>query len=627
MKRHSDAEARLCTVALAGNPNVGKSTLFNALTGLHQHTGNWTGKTVSCAKGEFCYDGRRYRLIDLPGTYSMTPHAAEEQAARDFLISGQADVICVVCDALTLSRQLILVLQLMRLSERPMVVVLNFCQEAQRRGIMVDAARLQQSLGVSVVPVEARERRAVRGLCRVFARCAEREAPDDMTPLLSPVGTEHSPEQLAALAQHIAADCTQHASKGEPGDTRDRKLDRILTGRLTGFFVMLALLALLFWITLVGANGISDCLMDFFTWAENGLFALAVWLRLPDAITSALLFGMFRTVGWVVSVMLPPMALFFPLFTVLEDLGYLPRIAFNLDRAFARAHGSGKQALTMCMGFGCNAVGVTGCRIVDSSRERRIAMLTNSFVPCNGRFPTLISLIGLFLVSTSGLGGTLASAGFLTLGILCCVASTLFVSRLLSVTLLRGETGSFVLELPPYRPPRVGEVIVRSVLDRTLFVLGRAIAVAAPAGLVLWLLAHISVGEHTLLLHLASGLDPLGRFLGMDGVILLAFVLALPAAEIFVPVMIMIYRAGGTLEPLGSLEGVRDILLSQGWTTSTAVCVMLFLLFHWPCATTIWTLKKESGGWRWALLGCAIPTMLGVLLCMAVATIARVFGV
>jgi ferrous iron transport protein B len=319
------------------------------------------------------------------------------------------------------------------------------------------------------------------------------------------------------------------------------------------------------------------------------------------------------------------MTIFFPLFTILEDLGYLPRIAFNLDRGFCRCHACGKQALTMCMGLGCNAVGVTGCRIIDSPRERRIAMLTNSMMPCNGRFPTLIALITLFVVTGNGILGSLGSSLTLICGIVLCVVVALLCSRLLSATLLRGEPSSFVLELPPYRMPRVGQVIVRSVLDRTLFVLGRAVAVAAPAGLVLWLLANINVGDMTLLAAIASALDPVGRVLGMDGVILLAFILSLPANEIFVPIMMMIYRSGGVLEPLGSMSGVREILISQGWTTTTAVCVMLFLLFHWPCATTLWTIKKESGGWRWVLLGTVIPTLVGVLLCLIAATVSRLF--
>jgi ferrous iron transport protein B len=554
----------------------------------------------------------------------MTPHAGEEEVARDALIEGRVDAVGVVCDAGALERNLILVLQIMQSVDRPVALILNLQREARRRGVKVSAETLERELGIPVVETEAREGEGIPGVAAVLAElCKGRDAQKDR--LLTPHGPPVPPELLARMASDITARVSQREASA--GAERDRKLDHLLTGRLSGFPVMLCLLALVFWITLVGANGLSDCLMALFSRLENLLLAAMEGIGAPAWLMSALILGVFRTVGWVVSVMLPPMAIFFPLFTLLEDLGYLPRIAFNLDRGFCRCHSCGKQALTMCMGLGCNAVGVTGCRIIDSPRERRIAMLTNSMMPCNGRFPTWIALVGLFMVSGGGMGASLSSTLIIVGGIVLCVAVTMLTSRLLSATLLRGTPSSFVLELPPYRMPRVGRVILRSVLDRTLLVLGRALAVAAPAGLVLWLMANIHVADTTLLVALSDFLDPIGQILGMDGAILLAFILSLPANVIFLPIVLMIYRGGAVLEPLGNLQGVRDILVTHGWSMTTAACVMLFLLFHWPCATTLLTIKKEGGGWRWAVLGALIPTMVGALLCLIVAGIARLCGI
>ena len=386
---------------------------------------------------------------------------------------------------------------------------------------------------------------------------------------------------------------------------------------------MVLLLLVVFWLTVSGANYPSQLLSAGLGWLGERLGELLS--SAPEWVSGLLVDGAYRTLSWVVAVMLPPMAIFFPLFTLLEDSGYLPRIAYNLDRPFQKCHACGKQALTMAMGFGCNAAGIVGCRIIDSRRERLIAMLTNAFVPCNGKYPLMITLASLFFVGAAGgFGGSALAAVTVTAVILLGVGMTFAASKFLSATILRGQPSSFTLELPPYRKPQFGKVIVRSLLDRTLFVLGRAAAVAAPAGAVIWVLANVTVDGASLLSVCTGFLDPFARLLGLDGVILAAFILGLPANEIVIPIIIMCYMAQGSLTEL-SLPELGALLADNGWTWRTALCPILFSLMHWPCSTALLTVKKESGGWKWALAALALPTAAGMLICFAVSQVTGLF--
>ncbi|NLM84886.1 MAG: ferrous iron transport protein B [Clostridiales bacterium] len=681
-------------VALAGNPNVGKSTVFNALTGLRQHTGNWPGKTVEVAVGRCRHNGAGFTIVDLPGTYSLTAHSAEEEIARDFICFGGPDLTILVADATCLERNLILVLQALEITDRALLCV-NLMDEAARRQISLHLSLLSDILGIPVVGVSAREE---EGLDTLMDKAAEvvnsppqarraliaygeelEQAAEILIPALEPylgarakwaalrilsgeagqvkplaaLGPEESARlnteieravsmlRRSGLSQEAASDriasATVSAAERIARETvifgkadhteRDRKLDRLFTSRLTGIPIMLLLLAGILWLTIAGANYPSALLSEGLFRLGGVLRSLLVSINTAPWLVSLVIDGVYTTVSWVVSVMLPPMAIFFPLFTLLEDAGYLPRIAFNLDNFFRKACAHGKQSLTMCLGLGCNAAGVVGCRIIDSPRERLVSVITNAFIPCNGRFPTLIALITMFFAGLSGgLSGSAVSALMLTGVIVFSVCMTVLVSRILTKTILKGLPSSFHLELPPYRRPQIGRVIVRSVLDRTLFVLRRAVAVAAPAGLVIWVMANVRVGGASLLSHAASFLDPLGRLMGLDGFILTAFILGFPANEIVIPILLMGYLSAGTLLEPASLIDLRTLLVANGWTRLTALCMMIFSLLHWPCGTTCLTIRKETGGLKWTLVSVLVPTACGMIVCILIANLARLFG-
>ncbi|MDO4294605.1 MAG: ferrous iron transporter B [bacterium] len=597
-------------IALAGNPNVGKSTLFNHLTGLKQHTGNWAGVTVACTFGNFTYKNQVYTLVDLPGTYSLDARSEEETLARDFILSGHADCLVLVCDATCLVRGLYFLKQLQTLSqELPLFLCINLCDEAKKKGISIDFSLLQQRLQLPILGTEAHSKRSTTQLKQSLARCLHEHAFPASPP------TDWEPD---LLAQQCIQYHNPHYRK------REEKLDRLLTAPLSGSLFLFLLLLLVFWITISGANYPSALLWKLLHGLESPLYAFLELLHAPLWLKDMLIFGMYRVLSWVVSVMFPPMAIFFPLFTLLEDFGFLPRIAFHLDSTFKKCHACGKQCLTMAMGFGCNAVGVTGCRIIDSPRERLIAILTNALVPCNGRFPTLLLLISLFFMGNPSLSlrhplmASFQSALCLSLLVLLGVAMTLLSSLILSKTILKGLPSSFTLELPPYRRPQFSQILIRSLLDRTLFVLGRAAVVAAPAGLILWLAANLHISDRSLLSFVTDTLQPLGQLMGLDGCILTAFLLGFPANEIVLPIVLMLYLQNGQLAELSSTEQIFSIFQANGWTTETILCMTVFSLFHWPCSTTCLSIKKETKSLKWTLFAFFLPTFIGCSLCILI---------
>jgi ferrous iron transport protein B len=685
-------------VALAGNPNTGKSTLFNALTGLRQHTGNWPGKTVSRAEGGFEYRDVRFKLVDLPGTYSLMAASQDEEVARDFLLFARPDCTVVVTDSTALERNLNMVLQVMEVTSR-VVVCVNLIDEAERKGIRVDAEALSGELGVPVVLTSARSGRGVRELVETVYDVAEGSriaaprladpppqiaaALDELSPLASLAapdaenprwiayrlldgdhrvrqalatgelavgeedGREREARELVARADELRPtlapdfrDATVEAlyaraevavaeAVSEKGSSRirdlDRRIDRIVTSPVFGLPIMLGLLSLVFWITVIGANVPSQILASMFFSVEGWAAGVFTSLGSPDWLTGFVWHGVFRGLAWVVSVMLPPMAIFFPMFTLLEDLGYLPRVAFNLDWLFRKAGAHGKQSLSMAMGFGCNAAGIISTRIIDSPRERLIAILTNNFVPCNGRFPTLIMLATVFVAaSVPPALASFAAAGTVVGVVLIGVFFTLLVSWALSKTVLKGQPTAFTLELPPYRRPGVLRILYTSLIDRTLLVLWRAIVVAAPAGGVIWVMANVYAGDSSLAQIAAGWMDPFGQALGLDGVILLAYVIAIPANEIVVPTMLMVYAGLGMMTEPASYDALRTMLVDEhGWTMVTAVCLMLFSLLHNPCGTAIYTMWKETRSRRWTTLGALMPLGIAFAVTFVVANAMR----
>ncbi|GAA0122772.1 ferrous iron transport protein B [Clostridium faecium] len=678
-------------IALAGNPNTGKSTVFNALTGLKQHTGNWPGKTVVNFQGSYNYKDQEFILVDLPGTYSLLASSTEEEVARDYICFGEADLIVVVLDATCIERNLNLLLQILEITPR-VLVCLNLMDEAEKKSIKINIDELSKKLKVPIVPTAARSGAGIKDLKEAIYENISKEEWGETLKINYSESINDEIEKLSSLLKEkykginhrwtalrlldgdesikesirkyvnedfiiddrefedeiksfrekennkvrdiIVSDIYKQCEeivkdtvdKNKNKILKQQKIDSILTSKSIGIPIMLLMLTLILWITIEGANVPSELLAKLLFSLEDKLMNLLIMIKVPLWLRNILVLGIYKTLAWVISVMLPPMAIFFPLFTILEDSGYLPRVCFNLDKAFKKACCHGKQVLTMCMGLGCNAAGVIACRIIDSPRERLIAILTNSFVPCNGRFPTLIALSIIFVGGTfaSDRANSIVAALMVVALVVLGVIITLISSFILSKTILKGMPSSFTLELPPYRKPQIGRVIYTSIIDRTIFVLFRAMVVAAPAGLITYILSNVMIGDMSIVAHIANFLQPFGKLIGLDGYILMAFLLGLPANEIVLPILLMGYLSNGVMIEHDSIEQLKNILVNNGWTYLTLLNTMLFSLLHFPCGTTIWTIKKETGSNKWALVSFLMPTAVAIVVCFITTLISKI---
>lgn len=674
-------------VAFIGNPNVGKSSIFNYLTNLKQHTGNWTGKTVESATGYYKYNDKIYTLVDLPGTYSLFSSSKEEEVSRDFICFNNYDLVVIIIDITMLQRNLNLVLQILETNNN-VIICANLMDEALNLGIKPNLNKLSKILKVPVIPTSIKDKRSLKNLIKQIDKNIDNKAfnnylikynkiIEDVIYKINKTLDKYTnninnrffsirlinndkdynnkiynylkinkkdrkkidniinicnnylisnkiydyQEEITKQIVYNSDEIYNNVIKKEK--ERNIKLDKILSSKLFGMPIMLLFFIFILWLTIKGANYPSKILSDILFSINNYLYKFLLYIKMPNIIIEILINGVLKTLSWVISVMLPPMAIFFPLFTLLEEIGFLPRIAFNLDKLFNKANCHGKQSLTMCMGLGCNSCGVTGCRIIESKKDRIIAILTNSFIPCNGRFPSLIAIITMFLAT--GYFSSLKASIILMFIIIIAIFITLIISKLLSKIIYKNEESTFILEIPPFRKPNIKKVIVRSIFDKTLHVLTRAISIAAPFGLIIWLCANIKVGNISILKHCTNILDPIGNIFGVDGTILMALILGFPANEIVIPIIIMSYMNTSSLTDYNNLLELKNLLINNGWNTITSICSLFLILFHFPCSTTILTIKKETNSKILTFIAFLLPTITGLLICFIINTLYNLF--
>lgn len=650
-------------ILLLGNPNVGKSSIFNILTGENQHTGNWIGKTVETKLGKYNYQNNIYNIYDLPGTYSLNSTSVEEEVTKEAILFTNYDLIIVVIDSTAIRRNLNLLFQILEYNTN-VILCLNLIDIANNQKIKIDIEKLKSILKIDVIATSSYKKIGIDTLKEYISKNVvkttfpkfyieynqnlldaikyinEKYKIDNNYIALKIIENDIKILKRFKIKENIINDGLILKKELEKAKTIDeqiidgykqledkiiketvtkknsnsqnkrRKVDKILTNKITGIPIMVLMLSIILFITIYLSNYPSTLLFNIFSNIEKYLINIFDFFKIPDFIKSPFIDGIYKTLSWVVSVMLPPMAIFFPLFSILEDLGYLPRVAFNLDGIFASCHSCGKQSLTMMMGIGCNAVGVTNARIIENKKQRLIAIVTNNLVPCNGRFPMIISLITMFLASSKKI-----SVLYLLIFLFLSFIITLIVTYLMSLVLKEEET-SFTLELPPFRKPQIIKTIIRSFKDKTLQVLKRAIIISIPAGLLIYVLANFKFLDSNLLSYFNDFLNPLGNIMGLDGIILTAFLLAFPANEIVIPIIIMTLLKNGVMTDIADLKTLKELLVNNGWTYKTAILTIIFSIFHFPCSTTMLTIYHETKSKLWTAISFILPTLIGVLLCI-----------